>query len=189
MSALWAHVRTIHASILKKHKFSTEKDYEHDMTMLSYDRAPEHLLALKLQRESILQSKKPVQQPIAVDNNWDLTYAIEDLSSSNISNRSKEKTKIRPKQQTSSQSEASEYAAKPLDWRTFVSAMDDAGFAEMESGGSAVTFLNTAGVDGRGGRIVFHKPHPTAKVEQFMLQAWGKRLGKWFGWTRESFVT
>ncbi|KAF7920587.1 uncharacterized protein EAE97_011480 [Botrytis byssoidea] len=209
-SDLWAHVRTIHASILKKHKFSTEKDYEHDMTMLSYDRAPEHLLALKLQRESILQSKKPVQQPTTVDTNWDLTYAIEDLSTSNVSNRSKEKTKTRPEQQTSSQSEApgveseddpsrenphktvhikslnlpilsrmfpntvEEYAAKPLDWRTFVSAMDDAGFAAMESGGSCVTFLNT--VD--GGRIVFHKPHPTAKIEQSMLQAWGKRLGR-----------
>ncbi|TGO16561.1 hypothetical protein BTUL_0026g00130 [Botrytis tulipae] len=205
-SALWAHVRTIHASILKKHKFSTEKDYEHDMTMLSYDSAPEHLLALKLQRESILQPKKP---------------ATEDLSTLNISNRSKEKTKTRPEQQISSQLEApgleseddpsrenqhktvhikslnlpilsrmfpntvEEYAAKPLDWRTFVSAMDDAGFAAMESGASAVTFLNT--VD--GGRIVFHKPHPTAKVEQFMLQAWGKRSDKWFGWTRESFVT
>ncbi|KAF7890046.1 uncharacterized protein EAF02_002461 [Botrytis sinoallii] len=218
--ALWAHMRTIHASILKKHKFSTEKDYKHDITMLSYDSAPEHLLALKLQRESILQPKKPVQQPIAVDSNWDLTHANEDLSTLNISNRSKEKTKMRPEQQTSSQLEASgveseddpsrenphkpvhikssnlpillrmfpnkveEYAAKPLDWRTFVTVMDDAGFAAMESGGSAVTFLNTV----NGGRIVFHKPHPTAKVEQFMLQAWGKRLGKWFGWTRESFV-
>lgn len=70
-----------------------------------------------------------------------------------------------------------EYAARPLDWRKFVTAIDDARFTAMESGGSAVTFLNT--VD--GGRIVFHKPHPTAKVEQFMLQAWGKRLGKWFG--------
>ncbi|TGO48988.1 hypothetical protein BCON_0224g00160 [Botryotinia convoluta] len=140
-------------------------------------------------------------------------------SCKNISNRSKEKTKTRPDQQISNQSEApsvgnedpspanphktvhikpsnlpiisrmfsntlEEYAAKPLDWGTFVTAMNDAGFTATESGGSAVTFLNT--VD--GGRIVFHKPHLTAKVEQFMLQAWGKRLGKWFGWTRESFV-
>ncbi|KAF7954132.1 hypothetical protein EAE96_005264 [Botrytis aclada] len=219
-SALWAHVRTIQASILKKHKFSTEKDFEHDMAMLSYDSAPEHLSALKLQRESILQPKKLIQQPIPIDNNWDLTHAAEDLSPLDISNRLKEKTKTRPEQQASDQLEASgvrneegpspiksqktvrikpsnlpilsrmfpntveEYAAKPLDWRTFVTAMDDAGFTATESGGSAVTFLNNVG----GGRIVFHKPHPTAKIEQFMLQAWGKRLGKWFGWTRESFV-
>ncbi|TEY43689.1 hypothetical protein BOTCAL_0363g00100 [Botryotinia calthae] len=200
--------------------FSTEKDYEHDMAMLSYDSASEHLLALKLQRETILQPKKPVQQPIAVDNSWDLTHATEDFSTLSMSISSKEKTKTRHEQQTSNQLEApgvgneeelssadprktvhikssnlpilsrmfpntiEEYAAKPLDWRTFVTAMNDAGLTATESGGSAVTFLNT--VD--GGRIVFHKPHPTAKVEQFMLQAWGKRLGKWFGWTRESFV-
>ncbi|TGO89796.1 hypothetical protein BPOR_0093g00070 [Botrytis porri] len=183
-SALWAH-------------FSTEKDYEHDMAMLSYDSAPEHLLALKLQRESIFQSQKPVQQPFAVDNNWDLTYATEDLSTLNISNRSKEETKTRPEQQTSSKPEApsvdseddpspvnpqktvrikssnipilsrmfpstvEEYAAKPLDWRSFLTVMDDAEFTAMESDGSAVTFLKN--VD--GGRIVFHKPRSTAKIE------------------------
>lgn len=58
-----------------------------------------------------------------------------------------------------------EYAAKPLDRRIFVTAMDDAGFIAMECSGTAVTFLNT--VD--GGRIVFYKPHPTAKFDQFML--------------------
>ncbi|KAM3154154.1 hypothetical protein ABEW05_005381 [Botrytis cinerea] len=77
-----------------------------------------------------------------------------------------------------------EYAAKPLDRRTFVTAMDDAEFTSTESGGSAVTFPITD----NGGSIVFQKPHPTAKVEQFMLQPWGKRLGKWFGWTIESLV-
>ncbi|KAF5876902.1 uncharacterized protein Bfra_001257 [Botrytis fragariae] len=189
------------------------------MDMLSYDSAPKHLSALKLQRESILQPKKPVQQPIAVDNNSVFTHATEDYSALNISNRSKENSKTRPEQQTSNQLGAhspkneddhspespqktvhikpsslpilsrvfpttfNEHASKPLDWRTFVTAMKNAGFTAAESGGSAVRFLNT--VD--GGRIVFHEPHPTAKIEQSMLRAWGKRLGKWFRWARESF--
>ncbi|KAM0128581.1 hypothetical protein ACHAP3_008191 [Botrytis cinerea] len=209
-SALWALVWIIHGDILKKHKFSTEKDYEHDLAMLSYDGTPEHLLALKLQREAIIQLKNPVQQAIAVDKTWDLTHATKDLSALDVSVRLKERIKKKAEQQTPNQIVAPsvrnkegsapanshrtvhikssslpilshlfpntvyEYATKPLDWRTFVTAMDDAEFTSTESVGSAVAFLNT--VD--GGRIVLHKPHPTAKVEQFMLQAWGKRLGK-----------
>lgn len=76
-----------------------------------------------------------------------------------------------------------EYAAKPLDWKSFVIAMEDAGLFASQSGGSAVTFAKQG-----MGRIVFHKPHPIAKVDQAMLQCWGKRMRKWFGWERETFV-
>ena len=76
-----------------------------------------------------------------------------------------------------------EHAAKPLDWKSFVGAMGDAGFPVIQSGGSALTFIK----EGEG-RIVFHKPHPVAKVDQVMLQSWGKRLTKWFGWERGSFA-
>lgn len=76
-----------------------------------------------------------------------------------------------------------EHSAKPLDWKSFVRAMEDVGFPAEQSGGSAVTFAK----DGLG-RIVFHKPHPVAKIEQTILQSWGKRLGKWFSWRRETFV-
>ncbi|TGO22377.1 hypothetical protein BPAE_0170g00100 [Botrytis paeoniae] len=162
------------------------------MAMLSYDITPEHLSALKLQRESILQPKKPVQQPITIDNYWDSTHATEDLSTLNISNQApspeneddhspanpQKTVHIKPSNlpilSRMFPNTVDEHAAKPLDWRIFVTAIDEARFAATKSGGSAVTFLNT--VD--GGRIVFRKPHPTAKVEQFMLQAWGKRLGK-----------
>lgn len=76
-----------------------------------------------------------------------------------------------------------EYSAKPLDWKSFVVAMEDAGLFASQSGGSAVTFAKQG-----MGRIVFHRPHPIAKVDQTMLQCWGKRMRKWFGWERESFV-
>ena len=57
--------------------------------------------------------------------------------------------------------------------------MEDAGFPAAQSGGSVVTFTK----EGRG-RIVFYKPHPVAKIEQTVLQSWGKRMGKWFKWER-----
>jgi hypothetical protein len=64
-------------------------------------------------------------------------------------------------------STSEEYAGKPVEWRSFVSAMEDAGFPAAQSAGSAVTFMKEG-----GGRIVFHKPHPIAKIEQTMLQSW-----------------
>lgn len=60
-----------------------------------------------------------------------------------------------------------------------------AGFAATHSGGSAVHFNP---VDDEGGSIVFHKPHPDPNVEPIMLQTMGKRMRKWFGWDRDSFV-
>jgi hypothetical protein len=69
-----------------------------------------------------------------------------------------------------------------IDWRKFVGAMTDAGFQATQSSGSAVTFSN-----GRG-RIIFHKPHPVAKVDPVMLATFGKRMKKWFHWRREIFV-
>lgn len=76
-----------------------------------------------------------------------------------------------------------EYSAKPLDWRTFLTAMEDAGFMAINSGGSAVIFTKE-----KEGRIVFHRPHPVAKIEQVILQAMGRRMSKWFGWHRNIFV-
>lgn len=75
-----------------------------------------------------------------------------------------------------------DYAAKPLDWRTFVIAMEDSGFPATHAGGSAVVFIHEKGE----GRIVFHRPHPVSKIDQTMLQGFGKRMRKWFGWERGS---
>ena len=59
-----------------------------------------------------------------------------------------------------------EYSGKPVDWRSFVGTMEDAGFPAAQSGGSTVTFTK----EGQG-RIAFHKPHPVAKIEQTVLQS------------------
>jgi hypothetical protein len=39
------------------------------------------------------------------------------------------------------------------------------------------------------GRIVFCKPHPVPKIEQSLLQSWGRRMHKWFRWEREMIVS
>ncbi|EHK99803.1 hypothetical protein M7I_4298 [Glarea lozoyensis 74030] len=78
---------------------------------------------------------------------------------------------------------------KTIDWDNFVHAMVDMGFSARNGGGSAVVFENQNG-DGKsaGGRIIFHKPHPVPKVDPIMLQSWGRRMSKWFGWQKELFV-
>lgn len=67
-------------------------------------------------------------------------------------------------------------------WTNFVEAMIDAGFAVIQGSGSAVSFKYT---DGK--MIVFHRPHPEPVVDPIMLQAFGKRLRKYFGWERDVF--
>jgi hypothetical protein len=75
-----------------------------------------------------------------------------------------------------------ETASKGADWDTFVHAMNATGFSAHGGGGSAVIFER----EGEG-RIVFHKPHPVAKIDSVMLRAMGKRMAKWFGWSRGCF--
>jgi hypothetical protein len=75
-----------------------------------------------------------------------------------------------------------EERAKTIDWDAFVTALTDAGFAARNAGGSMVAFERD------DGKIVFHKPHPVAKIEPIVLQSMGRRMNRWFGWCRESFV-
>jgi hypothetical protein len=69
-------------------------------------------------------------------------------------------------------------------WDTFVSNMGEAGFSARNSGGSIVTFES----ERAEGKINFHKPHPDPVIDPIMLRTMGRRLNKWFGWTRETFV-
>jgi hypothetical protein len=78
----------------------------------------------------------------------------------------------------------SEERKKSIPWTTFVDSMTDAGFAVRNGGGSIVTFENVT----RGGKIIFHRPHPDPTVDPIMLQSMGNRLNRWFGWNRETFV-
>ncbi|ERF76260.1 hypothetical protein EPUS_04337 [Endocarpon pusillum Z07020] len=77
----------------------------------------------------------------------------------------------------------SQTAKKGLtDWKKFVGAMTDAGFVANHNSGSAVTFIRQS-----GGRIIFHKPHPVAKLDRHVLLGYGKRPRRWFGLDQESF--
>jgi hypothetical protein len=77
-------------------------------------------------------------------------------------------------------------ASRSVDWDSFVHAMTDVGFTARNNGGSAVLFERNSQL---GGKIVFHKPHPIAKIDPVMLRSMGKRMAKWFGWSREVFTT
>jgi hypothetical protein len=76
-----------------------------------------------------------------------------------------------------------EALAKDTDWDLFVHAMNDLDFNARNVGGSGVAFEHPSKK-----KIIFHRPHPVAKIDSVMLQSMGKRLGKHFGWSRESFV-
>ncbi|KAI4119290.1 MAG: hypothetical protein LQ345_000787 [Seirophora villosa] len=77
-----------------------------------------------------------------------------------------------------------ESGAKIIDWNAFVQAMGDAKFVARHSGGSAVTFENQGS---SGGKIVFHKPHPVAKISPVMSRCIGRTMSKWFGWSKDTF--
>lgn len=80
-----------------------------------------------------------------------------------------------------------EESMKTIDWDAFVLAMAEVGFIAKHSGGSAVSFERDQHLDGQGGRIIFHKPHPVAKIDPVMLHSMGRRMRKWFGWDKGVF--
>lgn len=80
-----------------------------------------------------------------------------------------------------------EEGMKMIEWDSFVLAMAEVGFIAKHSGGSAVSFEKDQHLDGHGGKIIFHKPHPVAKIDPVMLHSMGRRMGKWFGWDKEVF--
>ncbi|KAI1088336.1 hypothetical protein F5B19DRAFT_486016 [Rostrohypoxylon terebratum] len=79
--------------------------------------------------------------------------------------------------------ETAHESTKTVGWNDFVHAICSVGFTARNNGGSAVLFES---ID--GGKIVFHKPHPVAKIDPIMLQSMGKRMTKWFGWNRRRFM-
>lgn len=79
---------------------------------------------------------------------------------------------------------ATEELPERVDWSDFTAAMVDAGFSVGPCGGSVFTFKQMQG----GGRINFHRPHPHPSMDHVLLRTMGKRLQKWFGFERETFV-
>lgn len=74
--------------------------------------------------------------------------------------------------------------SKHWKWQHFLDVMLDSGFIISQGSGSAVSLKHPSGM----GRIVFHQPHPQAVVDPIMLRSMGKRLAKWFRWSRDTFV-
>lgn len=79
-----------------------------------------------------------------------------------------------------------EDSSRSFAWQHFLAAMTDAGFSILQSQGSAVTLKleKSKGVN----TIVMHRPHPVATINPIMLRSIAKRITKWFGWQRETFV-
>lgn len=75
-------------------------------------------------------------------------------------------------------------SSKPIRWDDFVSAMTDVGFSARRGSGCEVIF---EAEKREQGKIVFHKPHPVAKIDVIEFLHMGKRMRKWYGWGRDVF--
>jgi hypothetical protein len=77
---------------------------------------------------------------------------------------------------------------RSFSWQHFLGAMVDTGFTIIQSQGSAVTLKLEDHQDHGVNAIVLHRPHPKPIVNPVMLRRIAKRMQKWFGWQRETFV-
>lgn len=84
----------------------------------------------------------------------------------------------------STASEIAEVGIKSWKWQHFVDVMLDTGFNVSQGSGSAASFEHPSDM----GRIVFHQPHPQPVIDPVMLRFMGRRMNRWFGWQRETFV-
>lgn len=84
----------------------------------------------------------------------------------------------------SSSPDAARTEVRSWKWQHFVDVMMDTGFNVSQGSGSAVSFEHSSGK----GRIVFHQPHPQPIIDPVMLRFMGRRMNRWFGWQRETFV-
>jgi hypothetical protein len=75
---------------------------------------------------------------------------------------------------------------KVVKWAEFKRAMTRVGFAMEKLQGSAWQF--TPGVDSNAERnIQFHEPHPDSDVPYVMAKRFGRRLGRVYGWSTDTF--
>jgi hypothetical protein len=215
LKAFWDQTRSSQRLYLEQIQ-SSEEDIKMFLSLVSFDLAPEHVAALQEERDAVLKRLATIDKMNEVQDSTK-TYLDPSMSDNpapppTIPTKGKTKTRAEPvnaPEPTTSPPSATvieppaTLAVKPhnliifqrmypldtetpsggyIEWRKFVAAMADAGFPATHGAGSAVTFSN-----GRG-RIIFHKPHPVAKIDPVMLASFGKRLTKWFGWQREVFV-
>ncbi|KAI6805631.1 hypothetical protein KC332_g13302 [Hortaea werneckii] len=77
-----------------------------------------------------------------------------------------------------------------VSWTAIEAAFGDAGCTMEQRQGSAVAFLQPASSrsGSRAGAVVIHRRHPDPRVNPIALREIGGKVGKYFGWTEESFV-
>ena len=79
----------------------------------------------------------------------------------------------------------------PTKWADFVRTLSTLGLNPKPRGGSSFVFsgnIRQPGLDGEQKHSInFHRPHPSAEMSAVMMQTWGNRLKRRFGWGRESF--
>ena len=72
-----------------------------------------------------------------------------------------------------------------LQWTEFLHAMASAGFTNQKLNGSAWIFEPAN--DNFRRSIIFHEPHPVAKIRYRIARMFGRRLNRAYGWTAETF--
>ena len=70
-------------------------------------------------------------------------------------------------------------------WSEFLHAMTSAGFTARKLNGSSWIFEPTD--DSFRRSIIFHEPHPVAKIQYRIARRFGRRLERAYGWTGETF--
>ena len=70
-----------------------------------------------------------------------------------------------------------------IPWTEFLHAFSSTGFAVQKQYGSAWLFTPKSGKP-----ILFHEPHPVAKIPILVARRHGRRLERAYGWTRDTFV-
>ncbi|KAF2446588.1 hypothetical protein P171DRAFT_262495 [Karstenula rhodostoma CBS 690.94] len=212
IQAFWGRYHRDIELVLKKSRLAPE-DARANLVPLEMWNSPEHLQLIEQKRKEVLEQLSKPKPPAEFDSF--LPLPTSSVGSSAII-PSEPRTKIKTKGEAAAPAaghgndaqpepgtlfdvripvtrkalstfraifpSTAEERSKSTDWDAFVGAMIDAGLSASSKGGSAFSF------EYEGGRIVFHKPHPDLKIHPNMLQWMGRRLNKWFGWSRETFV-
>jgi hypothetical protein len=213
LKEFWNYARSSQRAYLEAIHTSHE-DIKMLLSLISFDLAPEYIAALQEEREAILKPRQPVsetkQDPYTLQSFWGPSASDTETLQPVPQKKDKQKTRGVPAAASETPAAEPPPAAEPcptlavqeshlmifrgmypapgdrpgggdIDWKKFVAAMADAGFTATQSSGSAVVFSNGEG------RIVFHKPHPVAKINPVMLAVFGRRMTRQYHWQRQTF--
>ena len=212
LQAFWRSLLVDYRGWHTRCKFSTE-DVTYYLQALQFWESEDYRKQLELKRQSVLSA---IEKRIDVGD--DIAFLPLPISapvvSSSITHETKQKIKTRGAQPVGELREAKNHTATndllmrievpkralsmfrsmfpdtlqersaEIALDSFVLSMTDAGFSSRNGGGSIVIFEENAGP----GKIIFHRPHPSSKIDPIMFQGMGRGMNKHFGWNRETFA-